>query len=90
MDFIRENKQILDTLDFDEDSELTARRQLLIDDIRLMVSRIRIFKTDVRWKWETLDLRTKGKSQRLIIDISWLTNTITWSMGTKCEVCFDA
>ena len=87
VDCMRENKQLLDTLDFYEDPELTARRQLLMDDIRLMVSSIRIFKSDIRWKWETLDLRTRGKGQRLIIDISWLTNTVICSMGTKCGFC---
>ena len=88
IDLMRENKQVLDTLDFDEDPEFTACRQLLIDDIRLIVSGIRIFKSDKRWKWETLDLRTKGKGQRLIIDISWLTNTVNCSLGNQCAVCF--
>ena len=87
IDRMRENKQILDTLDFYDDPELTARRQLLMDDIRLTVSSIRIYKSDFRWKWETLDLRTKGKGQRLIIDISWLKNTVTCSMGNKCGLC---
>ena len=84
---MRRNKELLEPLDFYGDAELTACRQLLMDDIKLMVSSIRIFKSDARWRWETLDLRTKSKGQRLIGDISWLKITVTCSMGTKCRLC---
>ena len=87
IDYMRENKQLLDTLDFYEDPELTTCRQVLMDDIKLMVSSLRIFKSDHRWRWETLDLRTKSKGQRVSIDISWLKDTVVCSMGTRCGFC---
>ena len=84
---MRKNKELLEPLNFYGDAELTACRQMLMDDIKMMVSSIRIHKSDFGWKWETLDLRTKSEGQRLIIDISWLKRTVICSMGTKCEFC---
>lgn len=84
---MRMNKQIVEPLNFYGDAELAAHRQLLMDDIKMMVSSIRMLKSDPRWKWKTLDLRTKRKGQRLIIDISWLKNTVICSLGTKCGFC---
>ena len=84
---MRRNKELLEPLDFHGDADLTACRQVLMDDIKLMVSSLRIFKSDHRWRWETFGLRTKAKGQRVSIDISWLKNTVVCSMGTKCGFC---
>ena len=84
---MRRNKEHLETLDFYGDAELTACRQLLMDDIKMMVSSLRIFKSDFRWEWKNRGLRTKSKGQRLIIGISWLEKTIVCSPGNKCGLC---
>ena len=84
---MRRNKELLEPLDFHGDAELTTCRQVLMDDIKLMVSSLRIFESDHRWRWETFDLRTKSKGQRVCIDISWLKDTVTCSMGTRCGFC---
>ena len=81
---MRENKQRLETLDLDGDVELTARRQQLMEDTKWMVSSMRMFKSDSRWRWGT---PVKGTGQRVCIDISWFKGTIVSSMGAKCEVC---
>ena len=87
IDCMRENKELLEPLDFHGDAELTTCRQVLMDDIKLMVSSLRIFKSDDRWRWETFGLRKKSKGQRVSIDISWLKDTVVCSMGTKCAFC---
>lgn len=84
---MRENKAHLETLHLDGDVELTARRKQLMEDIKLMVSSLRIFKSDVRWRWKTLDIRTKDRGQRVCIDILWVKSTIVSAMGIDCEVC---
>ena len=87
IDSMRRNKELLEPLDFCGDAELTACRRQLMDDIKMMVSSMRIFKSIIGWKWETRDLRTKSKGQRLFIDISWLKRTIVCSLGRKCKFC---
>ena len=84
---MRRNKELLETLNFYGDAELTACRQLLMDDIKMMVSSLRIFKSDFGWEWKNRGLCTKSKGQKLIIDISWLKRTVICSLGHKCEFC---
>lgn len=85
--FMRENKGHLETLHLDGDVELTARREQLIEDIKLIVSSLRIFKSDARWRWKTLDTRTKDRGQRVCVNILWVKSTIVSAMGIYCEVC---
>ena len=84
---MRKNKQHLETLDLDGDVELTARRQQLMEDTKLMVSSMRIFKSDNRWRWESSGISVKRRGKRVCIDISWVNCTIVSSTGAKCGVC---
>lgn len=84
---MRENKQQFEMLDLDGDTELVARRQELTEDTKTMVSCLRIFKSDNRWRWNTSGVRVKETGQRICLDISWVKCTIISCVGTKCPVC---
>ena len=84
---MRENKQNFETLDLDGDVELTALRQQLKEDTKSMVSSLRIFKSDKRWRRENSDIHVKATGWRVCIDISWVKETIVSSLGTKCGFC---
>ncbi len=81
---MRKNKHSFDVLDLDQDVELTARRMQLGEDIKVMVSSLRIFKWDMAWTWNCSGFLS---GQRACTDISWVDRTITSSPGTKCAIC---
>ena len=84
---MRKNKKDLEKLDLYGDVKFTACREQLMEDIKLMVSSLRLLKSRRGWKWETQNIPNKSISRRMCVDISWVKKTIVVSTGVKCRVC---
>ena len=81
---MHKNKQSFDALDLGQNMGLKNRRLQLGEDIKVMVSSLRIYKSDMEWTWKRSG---HSSGQRVYIDISWVKRTIASSPGTKCTVC---